>query len=178
MAAPTWYIKQAEPHIISFSWMIYCFTVMVWWLYFPSVKIRQCLYWIAVCLVRLCIGLEILRAAVESWSDGTIEVCARATAENFLHFFEAKPVKEPVCIRNEVPSILKYKEHRIPRHKYFSSRLAVVFVQSIESGQVLSLEWRCSWSSSDRRCSNYTWVINNFIATKVTLILETLRSFR
>ena len=30
--------------------------------------------------------------------------------------------------------------------------------------QVLSREWRCSWSSTDRRCSNYIWVINNFIA--------------
>ena len=25
----------------------------------------------------------------------------------------------------------------------------------------LSWEWRCSWSSADRRCSNYIWVINN-----------------
>ena len=24
-------------------------------------------------------------------------------------------------------------------------------------------EWRCNWSSADRRCSNYIWVINNFI---------------
>ena len=30
--------------------------------------------------------------------------------------------------------------------------------------QVLSQEWRCSWSSADRRCSNYIWVIDNFIA--------------
>ena len=30
--------------------------------------------------------------------------------------------------------------------------------------QVLSREWRCCWSSVDRRCSNYIWVINNFIA--------------
>ena len=29
--------------------------------------------------------------------------------------------------------------------------------------QVLSPFWRCSWSSADRRCSNYIWVINNFI---------------
>ena len=29
---------------------------------------------------------------------------------------------------------------------------------------VLSREWRCSWSSADRRCSNYNWVINNCIA--------------
>ena len=25
-------------------------------------------------------------------------------------------------------------------------------------------QWRCSWSSADRRCSNYIWVINKFIA--------------
>ena len=30
--------------------------------------------------------------------------------------------------------------------------------------QVLSWEWRCSWSSADRRCSNHIWVINNLIA--------------
>ena len=30
---------------------------------------------------------------------------------------------------------------------------------------ILSREWRCSWSSADRWCSNYIWVINNFIPT-------------
>ena len=30
--------------------------------------------------------------------------------------------------------------------------------------QELNWEWRCSWSSADRRCSNYIWVINNSIA--------------
>ena len=34
----------------------------------------------------------------------------------------------------------------------------------IHWSKVLSREWRCSWSSADRRCSNYIWVINNFIA--------------
>ena len=34
---------------------------------------------------------------------------------------------------------------------------------SIHWSQVLSREWRCSWSSADRRCSNYIWVIDNFI---------------
>ena len=28
----------------------------------------------------------------------------------------------------------------------------------------VSGEWRCSWSSADRRCCNYIWVINNFNA--------------
>ena len=39
-------------------------------------------------------------------------------------------------------------------------------LRSIHWSQVLSWEWRCSWSSADRQCSNYIWVINNFIAYK------------
>ena len=34
----------------------------------------------------------------------------------------------------------------------------------IRWSHVLSWEWRCSWSSADRRCSDYIWVINNLIA--------------
>ena len=34
----------------------------------------------------------------------------------------------------------------------------------IRWSRVLSWEWRCGWSSADRRCSNYIWVINNLIA--------------
>ena len=40
----------------------------------------------------------------------------------------------------------------------------------IHWSQLLSREWRCSWSSADRRCSHYTWVINNLLPTKVRLI--------
>ena len=36
----------------------------------------------------------------------------------------------------------------------------------IHWSRMLSWEWRCSWSSADRRCSNYIWVINNLIAYK------------
>ena len=42
----------------------------------------------------------------------------------------------------------------------------------IHWSQVFSLEWRCGWSSADRRCSNYIWVINNFIAYLGDLISE------
>ena len=34
----------------------------------------------------------------------------------------------------------------------------------IHWSEVLSREWRCSWSNADRRCSNYIWVINDCIA--------------
>ena len=42
----------------------------------------------------------------------------------------------------------------------------------IHWSQVLSWEWRCRWSSADRQCSNYIWVINNLLCTKVRHILE------
>ena len=42
----------------------------------------------------------------------------------------------------------------------------------IQWSQVLSRKWRCSWSSADRRCSNYIWVINNFIAHTMDLLWE------
>ena len=41
--------------------------------------------------------------------------------------------------------------------------------------QVLSGEWRCNWSSTDRRCFIYIWVTNNLIAYQSALILETWR---
>ena len=34
----------------------------------------------------------------------------------------------------------------------------------IHWSQVLSREWRYNWSSADRRCSNYIWVVNSFMA--------------
>ena len=40
--------------------------------------------------------------------------------------------------------------------------------------QVLSREWRCSWSSADRRWSNYICVINNFIAYTCVLFIRDL----
>ena len=42
---------------------------------------------------------------------------------------------------------------------------------------VLSQEWRCSWSSADRRCSNYIWVINKFIACWGTPYIRSLTVF-
>ena len=51
------------------------------------------------------------------------------------------------------------------------------------SSSLPSWEWRCSWSSADRWCSNYIWVIKNFclqtgkkiLPTNWQLILEVSR---
>ena len=39
---------------------------------------------------------------------------------------------------------------------------------------VLSWIWRCSWSSADRWCSNYIWVINNLIVHKCASYIRDL----
>ena len=44
------------------------------------------------------------------------------------------------------------------------SHLACSCLCPIHWSQVLSQEWRCSWSSTGRRCSNYIWVFNKLIA--------------
>ena len=69
-----------------------------------------------------------------------------------------KMAESPYNIYRKISNI----RHQIPKLKCFSSWLAV-FLSAIYWSQVLSGEWRCSWSSADRPCS-YIWVINNLIA--------------
>ena len=48
------------------------------------------------------------------------------------------------------------------------SRLVLQWIelwsQVLEWRCLKHVEWRLSWSSADRRCSNFIWVISNFIA--------------
>ena len=46
------------------------------------------------------------------------------------------------------------------------SRLVLQLYLAKPMKSVLSRKWRCSWSSADRRCSHYIWVIDNFIVYK------------
>ena len=43
--------------------------------------------------------------------------------------------------------------------------------------QVLSQEWRFSWSSANRRCSNCIWLINNFVAYEGAAYIRVLKVF-
>ena len=60
----------------------------------------------------------------------------------------------------QVSNIRRTKSQHLNRCSYC---LAATFAESPWS-QMLSRERRCSWSSADRRCSNYIWLIDNFIA--------------
>ena len=53
--------------------------------------------------------------------------------------------------------------HQIPKLSCFIVSFCS-WLCPIHWSQVLSREWRCSWSSTSRRCSNHIWVINNFNA--------------
>ena len=53
-----------------------------------------------------------------------------------------------------------------------------VFAKSLEARyEVLSWQWRCSWSSTDRRCSNNIWLIDNFIAYQGSTYIRGLTVF-
>ena len=70
------------------------------------------------------------------------------------------------------------------REKFYSNPPRMNWLQKVENylrkiywSQVFSGEWRCSWSSADRRCSNYIWVIKNFIAYSSTAYTRDLTVF-
>ena len=72
----------------------------------------------------------------------------------------------------EVETTLPAIHHKISNIKHTKSQNLNVsrFVLQLsllaQSIEVRCWEWRCSWSSVDRQCSNYIWVVNNFIAYK------------
>ena len=49
------------------------------------------------------------------------------------------------------------------------------FLCPIHWKQVLSRVWSWGWSSTDRRCSNHMWVINNFCPLSYVFIIEVWR---
>ena len=55
-------------------------------------------------------------------------------------------------------------------------------LRTIHWSQVFNGEWRCSWSSADRRCSDYIWDHSEWstisLSTQVRLILETWRYWK
>ena len=71
--------------------------------------------------------------------------------------------------------------NRIPFHKNMCWYRQISNIRRTKSqiywSHVLSWEWRCSWSSADRRCSNYFWVINNLIAHKGATYIRDLTVF-
>ena len=64
----------------------------------------------------------------------------------------------------DVPLSLYYNTHQIPTPKRFLDCLVAVFAETLEARCQVENEDVVSWSSADRRCSNYIWVIDNFIA--------------
>ena len=52
--------------------------------------------------------------------------------------------------------------------------LSCSLVCPIHWSQVLSREWRCNWSNTDRRCSSYIWVIIKLIAYQSTTCIRGL----
>ena len=112
--------------------------------------------------------------------DGLVKDCSNsiANALELLHSCTRLSMcRNSTCHTTQLPIIYYCKASNIRCTKpqnINDSRLVSCrsCLCPIHWSQMLSREQRCSWSSADRRCSNYIWVIKNFIATKVRLILE------
>ena len=91
-------------------------------------------------------------------------------------FFNHKNAFESSATRFHVqePASLKKRKRYLQTSNISSTKSSTLmfFISSfsclcpIHYSKVLSREWRCSWSSANRRCSNYIWVMNNLIAYK------------
>ena len=76
----------------------------------------------------------------------------------------------PECrVCREIEELINsyHKTSSISSTKSQSLNVSCIFLQlsslnPLEPG--VKLRMKCSWSSADRRCSNYIWLINNFIA--------------
>ena len=69
------------------------------------------------------------------------------------------------------------KIYNISRTNSLNSNVSCLGLQlscAIYWSQVMGGEWRCSWSSADRRCSKYIWVIVNFIANFIASYIRDL----
>ena len=81
-------------------------------------------------------------------------------------YFQGNYCRQDQCRLFIISTYLKTSNiRRIKSPNLNVSRLVLqLSLPWIHWSQVLGQEWRCSWSSADRRCSNSAWVINNSIA--------------
>ena len=111
----------------------------------------------------LCLGLNMLMNLCNSLLIHSAQDCFTGNgAIMFIDWIIQKIDSEAI------PDEYDYRKiSNIRRNKSLNIIFLVSFCSClcpIQLSQVLSREWRCSCSSADRRCSNYIWVIDNFIA--------------
>ena len=100
-----------------------------------------------------------LRYLVQNFSNGKCQTCQILDTEYWSLSGWSYLRKH----RNEYISILSIFLKMSWRSSSWSSSCSCLCL-IIHWSQAFSREWRYSWSSADRRYSNYIWVINNFIA--------------
>ena len=116
--------------------------------------------WVNTCLLEMC--LNSVHCLLQVDNEENVLVCLRIIIE--LHKQYRPQINTEVSVMSMVTDTIGVKPllandnyHKISNIR--RSRLCHIYWR-----QVLSREWRCSWSSADRRCSNYIWVINDLIA--------------
>ena len=97
---------------------------------------------------------QVLFAEVQHWADYNSAICLSVGSILDNLFIEVKLCWNTYC--------------QISNIRHIQTQILLVSSCScfwpIHWSQVLGREWRCSWSSADRRCSKYNWMISKIIA--------------
>ena len=107
-----------------------------------------------------------------AWNNVITDYCAEfmVLINNRVYIYKLPPLSQitlfQTCthVHYQLLSNLKYKPHQSQYLNVSGLVLQLSLPNPLKPG--VSQEWRCSWSRTDRWCSNCIWVINNFIAYK------------
>ena len=131
------------------------------WLNFIQ-KYHLCLFWIEwwVMVVEE-VDLEgWVDGWTDGWNDGWMDEWTEGWANGGIYGnMKVKVGQWPKFNVNIIKSLIKVTPNLKTQMFLISSFSYLCLIHWI---QVLSREWRCSWSSADRRFSNYIWVIQQF----------------
>ena len=166
--------RQAPSHYQSLCWP----SSMMPWHYRKSPWTIQVREWSTsdatkyiVILCIKCTGWSPLVSQWRGWwARGSTNMMSHNMycAATWLHCPKLRQLQQALKKYRQTSSITCTKS-RISYSKFLPNHNTYMFLTSscscccpIQWSQVLSQEWRCSWSSACRRWSNYIWVINNF----------------
>ena len=130
--------------------------------YWSQTKITSCIWIWNLYLSRRTIQIEV-------WPVRT---------SVFLHFYLSRVVGQSLRSSPALEATNYNQTSNISHTQSKNLNVPCLFLQlslpkSSKPG-LFSREWRCNWSSADRRCSNYIWVINNFTAYKCAAYIRGL----
>ena len=106
---------------------------------------------------------KIRRTNMNSWAMVRKEWCS-VHVLSAAWFAQCSSIWPPAWYYDQTSNISRIES------QYCKISLLVLQLSLPNPSLVLSREWRYPWSSADKRCSDYIWVINNLIVRRAGLM--------